>query len=134
MKEHCLLIKTAQVLRTKFVDFGDLPKSNVPRRNVYPGILKTNDLLQRNQTLPKFIEAAGSSSRPKDDGILTVANLIKDCMKKPNLEPFKFDGDPTKYSRFMSTFETTIESMEDDNLKEVALIDSTLQWKGKAFD
>ena len=113
--------KKAQLPRTKLVDFDDLPNRNVLRRDVSPGILKTDDLLQRNQTLPKFpvLDAAGSSFKPKDDGILTVTNLMKDCMKKPNLEPFKFNGDPTKYLRFMSTFETTTESMEDDNRRKL---------------
>ena len=114
-------VKRVQAPRTKLVDFDDLPNRNVPRRDGCPGILKTNDLLQRNQTLHKFpvLEAAGSNSRPKDDSILTVANLMKDCMKKPNLEPFKFYGYPTKYSRFMSIFETTIESMEDDDRRRL---------------
>ena len=114
-------VKRAQVPRTKPVDFDILPNCNVPRRDVSSGILKTNDLLQRNQTLPKFpvLDAAGFSSRPKDDGILTVANLMKDCMKKPNLEPFKFDNVPTKYSRLMSTFKKTIESMEDDDRRRL---------------
>ena len=85
------------------------------------GILKINNLLQRNQALPKFpvSVATGSISRPKDDDILTVSNLMKDCMKKPNLEPFKFDGDPTEYSRFMSTFETTLASMENDDRRSL---------------
>ena len=82
-------VKRVQAPRNKLVDVDNLLNPNVPRRDVSPGILKTNDLLQRNHTLPKFpvLKAAGSSSRPKDDSILTVANLMKDCMKKPNLEP-----------------------------------------------
>ena len=65
-------VKRAQAPRTKLVDFDDLPNRNVSRRDASPGILKTNDLLQRNQALPKFPVLEAACSRPKDDSIFLL--------------------------------------------------------------
>ena len=35
-------------------------------------------------------------------------------MIKPNMELFKFDVYPTKYSRFINRIETSVEAIEDD--------------------
>ena len=51
--------------------------------------------------------------------LINVSNLMKGLMTKPNLELFKFNSDPTKYSKFISTFETTVEAIEDDDLRKL---------------
>ena len=48
-----------------------------------------------------------------------IANMMKESMIKPNLELFKFNGDPTAYARFVTTFETTIEAIESDDRKKL---------------
>ena len=44
---------------------------------------------------------------------------MKEAMAKPNLELFKFDGNRTTYSRFISTFETAIEQSEPDDRRKL---------------
>ena len=43
-----------------------------------------------------------------------IAQMIRDATRKPNLEITKFNRNPMIYSRFMSTFEATIEAIEHD--------------------
>ena len=43
-----------------------------------------------------------------------VAQMMHDAARKPNLEMTKFNGNPMMYSRFISTFEATIEAIEHD--------------------
>ena len=39
---------------------------------------------------------------------------MHDAARKPNLEMSKFNWNPMMYSRFMNTFEATIEAIMDD--------------------
>ena len=48
-----------------------------------------------------------------------VASMMKDVMSKPTLELFKFDGNPTSYSRFISVFESTVEATENDDRRKL---------------
>ena len=48
-----------------------------------------------------------------------VSYVINGLMTKSNQELFKISGDPTKYSKFISTFETTIEAIEHDDLRKL---------------
>ena len=43
-----------------------------------------------------------------------VAQMMHDAARKPNLEMTKFNGNPMMYSRFIRTFEATIEAIEHD--------------------
>ena len=48
-----------------------------------------------------------------------VANLMKEAMSKPTLELSKFDGNPTAYSGFISTFENSVEATENDDRQKL---------------
>ena len=43
-----------------------------------------------------------------------VAQMMHYAARRPNLEMAKFDWSPMMYSRFMRTFEATIEAMKHD--------------------
>ena len=58
------------------------------------------------------------------------ANALHNTLNKPNLELFKFSGDATAYTRFISTPEATIELKERD--KRLRLLYLIQHCEGKA--
>ena len=56
--------------------------------------------------------------------------MIRDSIHKPSLELIEFDSDPMKYSRFMTTFETTVEQVELDDQRRLLYL--LLHCEGKA--
>ena len=62
-----------------------------------------------------------------------VANLMKEAMSKPTLELFKFDGNPTAYSRFISVFESTLEATENDDRRKLLYLIQHCTGKAKSL-
>ena len=58
------------------------------------------------------------------------ANALHNTLNKPNLELFKFSGDVTAYTRFISTLEATIKLKERD--KRLRLLYLIQHCEGKA--
>ena len=58
---------------------------------------------------------------------------MKEAMGKPNLELFKFDGNPTTYSRFIFTFETAIEQSEPDDRRKLLYLIQHCTGKAKSL-
>ena len=67
-----------------------------------------------NKSLPK--STGPIVVRHNENNSQTVSNLMKGLM---TMELFKLNGDLTKYSRFISTFETTVEAIEDNDLRKL---------------
>ena len=54
-------------------------------------------------------------------------------MSKPTLELFKFDGNPTAYSRFISVFESTVEATENDDRRKLLYLIQHCTGKAKSL-
>ena len=86
----------------------------------------------RFRTVPKVasMDQPPLPAVTSSDTLYSVSSLIREGMCRPNLELIKFDGNPMKYSQFMSTFESTVERIENDNRRRLLYL---LQYcKGKA--
>ena len=115
-----------------------LPSANKPSRsnpsaesdNVFPADL------QKKQTVPNNVQQTRSSQftaenskisdqviqpafypqrSSNNDLVGALTNAFHLNQSKPTLELFKFNGDSTTYTRFISTLEATIEKLETDN-------------------
>ena len=64
---------------------------------------------------------------------MAVANFMKEAMTKPTLELFKFDGNPTAYSRFVSAFKTTVEAVESNDSRKLLYLIQHCTEKAKSL-
>ena len=75
-----------------------------------------------------------SETRPQlRESMNAVVDVMKEAMAKPNLELFKFDGNPTTYSRFIFTFETAIEQSEPDDRRKLLYLIQHCTGKAKSL-
>ena len=75
-----------------------------------------------------------SETRPQlRESMNAVVDVMKEAMAKPNLKLFKFDGNPTTYSRFIFTFETAIEQSEPDDRKKLLYLIQHCTGKAKSL-
>ena len=90
-----------------------LPKLSVP---------KTFDQGTKTATVKvnQSSEFQDSSQRTSiAESATVIANVMKEAMSKPILELFKFDRNPTAYSRFISVFESTVVVTENDDRRKL---------------
>ena len=66
-----------------------------------------------------------------DEALRSFSSVIRDGIHRPPLELIKFDGDPMKYSRFMTTFETTVEQVELDDQRRLLYLLQHCEGKAK---
>ena len=115
-----------------------LPCANKPSRS-NPSAESGNVIpadLQKKQTVPNNVQQTRSSQftaenskfsdqviqpafypqrSSNNDLVGALTNAFHLNQSKPTLELFKFNGDSTTYTRFISTLEATIEKLETDN-------------------
>ena len=68
-----------------------------------------------------------------DEALHSFSSAIRDSIHRPPLELIKFDGDPMKYSRFMTTFETTVEQVELDDQRRLLYLLQHCEGKAKSL-
>ena len=96
-----------------------------------PAASKTNDCLGLPNNLSKFQDLVPQTS--VQNSAMVVANFMKEAMTKPTLELFKFDGNPTAYSRFISVFETTVEAVEANDTRKLLYLIQHCTGKAKSL-
>ena len=68
-----------------------------------------------------------------DEALHSFSSVIRDSIHRPPLELIKFDVDPMKYSKFMTTFETTVEQVELDDQRRLLYLLQHCEGKAKSL-
>ena len=95
-------------------------KTEIATDTSVPAASKINDCLGIPNNLSKFQDLLPQTN--VQNSAMAVANFMKEAMTKPTLELFKFDGNPTTYSCFISVFETTVEAVEANDMRKLHCI------------